>query len=75
MIAHAPPVLSVAVSASAEILMVIMAEEPHGATADQVARALRLGLDGDTVQDEMEDLVASGLLARHGLGRGALYTR
>ena len=67
--------LSVAVSTATEILTVIMAEEPHGATADQVARAIGLGLDGDTVQGELEEMVACGLLDRRGLGRGALYTQ
>lgn len=74
MVMHTAP-LSVAVSTATEILMVIAAEEPPGATADQVARALGLGLDGDTVQGEMEELVARGLLDRRGLGYGALYTR
>ncbi len=74
MVAHTAPV-SVAASTTTEILMVIMADEPHGATADQVARALGLGLDGATVQSEIEELVGSGLLDRRGLGRGALYMR
>ncbi len=73
MIAYAPPLSSRAVSASAEILMVIRAEEPHGSTAAQVARAIGLGLGGDTVQGAMEELVASGLLDRRRLGRDALY--
>ncbi len=57
-----------------EILAVIAAEEPHGATADQVARIIGLGLDGTVVQDAMEELVARGLLDRRGLGLGAVYT-
>jgi DNA-binding IclR family transcriptional regulator len=57
-----------------EILAVIAAEEPHGATADQVARAVGLGLDGADVQDVLEELVARGLLDRRGLGLGAVYT-
>jgi predicted ArsR family transcriptional regulator len=69
------PVSSVVPSTATEILTVIAAEEPPGATADQVARALGLGLDGDTVQGELEELVARGLLDWRGLGRGALYTR
>jgi len=75
MVMHTAPVSSVIPSAATEILTVIAAEEPHGATADQVARALGLGLDGDAVQGEMEDLVARGLLDRRGLGHGTLYTR
>ncbi len=57
-----------------EILAVLAAEEPHGATADQVARVIGLGLDGTVIQDELEDMVARGLLDRRGLGHGALYT-
>jgi len=47
-----------------EILAVIAAEEPHGATADQVARIIGLGLDGTAVQDVLEELVARGLWTR-----------
>ncbi len=75
MVMHTAPVSPVVPSAATEILTVITAEEPPGATADQVARALGLGLDGDTVQGELEELVARGLLDRRGLGHGALYTR
>jgi len=57
-----------------EVLVAITAEEPHGATADQVARAIGLGLDGTVVQDVLEELVARGLLDRRGLGLGAVYT-
>jgi len=75
MVMHTAPVSPVVPSAATEILTVIEAEEPHGATADQVARALGLGLDGELVQGEMEELVARGLLDRRGLGHSALYTR
>ncbi len=57
-----------------EILAALAAEEPHGATADQVARIIGLGLDGTVVQDAMEELGARGLLDRRGLGLGAVYT-
>ena len=57
-----------------EIRAVLAAEEPHGATADQVARALGLRLDGTVIQDDLEDMVARGLLDRRGLGHGAIYT-
>ncbi len=67
------PVTSSA-SATDEILAVIAAEEPHGATADQVARALGLSLDGTLMEGDLEDLVAQGLLARRGLGHDAIYT-
>ncbi len=57
-----------------EVLAALAAEEPHGATADQVARTIGLGLDGTVVQDALEELVARGLLDRRGLGFGAVYT-
>jgi len=57
-----------------EILAVIATEEPHGATADQVARAVGLGLNGEVVQSLLEELVADGLLDRRGIGDGAVYT-
>ncbi len=57
MVMHTAPVSPVVPSTATEILTVILAEEPPGATADQIARALGLGLDGDTVQGEMEELV------------------
>jgi len=57
-----------------EILAALAAEEPHGATADQVARTIGLGLDGAVVQDALEELVTRGLLDRRGLGRGTIYT-
>jgi len=67
----APPGAS---TTTGEIWAVLAAEEPHGATADQVARAIGLGLDGTVIQDDLEDMVARGLLDRRGLGHGALYT-
>ncbi len=57
-----------------EILAVLAAEEPHGATADHVARALGLGITGTAIEAELEELVGRGLLDRRGLGRGAVYT-
>jgi len=61
-------------SARDEVLAVIAAEEPHGVTPDQVARTLRLGLDGEMVQDTLEELVEWGALDRRGIGFGAVYT-
>jgi len=61
-------------TATDEILAVIATEEPHGATADQVARAVGLGLNGEVVQSLLEELVADGLLDRRGIGDGAVYT-
>jgi len=69
-----PTLVAGAPTTTTEILAVIAAEEPHGATADQVARAIGLGLDGTAVQDVLEELVARGLLDRRGLGLGAVYT-
>jgi len=57
-----------------EILAVIAAEEPRGCTADQVARAIGLGLSGEVVQSLLEELVEQGLLDRLGIGHGAVYT-
>jgi predicted ArsR family transcriptional regulator len=61
-------------SATDEILSVLAAEEPHGATADQIARVIGLGLTGEVVQDELEELVMRGVLDRRGIGVGAVYT-
>lgn len=57
-----------------EILAVIAVEEPRGTTADQVARAIGLGLSGEVVQSLLEELVEQGLLDRRGIGPGAVYT-
>ncbi len=57
-----------------EILAVLTAEEPHGATADHVARVLGLGITGEAVEAELEELVGRGLLDRRGLGLGTVYT-
>ncbi len=61
-------------STTEEILAVIAAEEPHGATADQIARTIGLGVTGEVVQDELEELVMRGDLDRRGIGVGAVYT-
>jgi len=63
-----------ALTTTTEILAALTVEEPHGATADQVARTIGLGLDGAVVQDALEELVTHGLLDRRGLGLGAVYT-
>jgi len=61
-------------TATDEILAVIAGEEPRGATADQVAHTVGLGLNGEVVQSLLEELVAQGLLTRQGIGQGAVYT-
>ncbi len=57
-----------------DILAVIAAEEPHGATADQIARAIGLGINVEPVQDELEEMVRRGEVDRRGIGLGAVYT-
>jgi len=57
-----------------EILTVIAAEEPHGATADQIARTIGLGVNVEPVQDELEEMVRRGEVDRRGIGLGAVYT-
>ncbi len=70
-----PTATSDATTTMSEILAVIAAEEPHGATADHIARTLGLGLDGAVVQAELEDLMGRGVVDRRGVGIGAVYTR
>ena len=70
-----PTTTSDAATTMSEFLAVIAAEEPHGATADHIARTLGLGLDGDVVQAELEELVGRGVVDRRGVGLGAVYTR
>jgi len=43
-----------------EIVAVSAAEKSHGTAAD-VAQTLGLGLDGEAVQDDLDDLVARSL--------------
>ncbi len=57
-----------------EILAVIAREEPCGATADQVARAIGLGFDETLMRDALEELVDRGLLNQFGIGHKAVYT-
>ena len=45
-----------------------------GHTADEIAAALGLPIDGATLQPDLEEMVERGILARCGIGRGALYT-
>ncbi len=61
-------------STTEEILAAIAAEEPHGATADQIARTLGLGINVEPVQDELEEMVRRGEVDRRGIGLGAVYT-
>ena len=45
-----------------------------GHTTDEIADALDLPIDGAALQPDLEEMVERGILARWGLGRGALYT-
>ncbi len=56
------------------ILTVIAAEEPRGATTDQVARAIGLGFDETLMRDALEELVDRSLLGQFGIGHRAVYT-
>ncbi len=57
-----------------EIFSVIATEEPRGCTANQVACAIGLGLNGEVVQSLLEELVDRGLLNQFGIGHKAVYT-
>ncbi len=57
-----------------EILAVVTAEEPRGATADQITIAIGLGFDGTLIRDTLEELVDCGLLNQFGIGHKAVYT-
>jgi len=52
----------------------LLGEEPHGATADQIARTIGLGVTVEPVQDELEEMVRRGEVDRRGIGLGAVYT-
>jgi hypothetical protein len=45
-----------------------------GRSADEIAAALGLPLDGAALQPDLEEMVERGILDRCGIGRGALYT-
>jgi len=45
-----------------------------GCTVDEISDALGLPSDGAALQPDLEEMVERGILARWGLGRGALYT-
>jgi len=57
-----------------EILVVLAAQEPRGATADQIVRTLGRDHDPAQVQDALEELVEWGVVDRRGIGVGAVYT-
>ncbi len=56
------------------VAAVLAASDPRGWTATEVAETLDPSLDVRDVQRDLEDMVARARLARHGIGREALYT-
>ena len=72
---HVDPTSAISASSLVdEILTVLAGEEPHGATAAYVARAIGAGFDDTLMQDVLEELVERGALERRGIGAGAVYT-
>lgn len=55
------------------IASALAAGDPMGSSADEIAAALGLPIDGTVLQNELEAMVDQGILDRHGIGRGALY--
>ena len=62
------------VSTVGAVASVLSAGDALGYTADEIADALGLPIDGAALQPDLEEMVERGILARWGLGRGALYT-
>ena len=56
------------------VVSVLSAGDPPGYTADEIADALGLPIDGAALQPDLEEMVERGILDRSGIGRGALYT-
>ena len=56
------------------VAAVLVAGDPRGWTATEIATTLDLGLDVRDVQRHLEGLVARAQLTRHGIGREALYS-
>ena len=56
------------------VASVLSAGDALGSTADEIADALGLPIDGALLQSDLEEMVERGLLDRCGVGRGALYT-
>ena len=55
------------------IVAVLLNMDDMGSTAEEIAVALGLPIEGAQLQQELEELVAVGALERWGIGRGALY--
>jgi hypothetical protein len=52
----------------------VLSADEAGRTADEIAAALGLPLDGAALQPDLKEMVERGILDRCGIGRGALYT-
>jgi hypothetical protein len=57
-----------------DALASVLSAGDAGHTADEIADALGLPIDGAALQPDLEEMVERGILARSGIGRGALYT-
>ena len=56
------------------VAYVLSTGDTLGYTADEIADALGLPIDGTALQSDLEDMVYRGILDRRGIGRGTLYT-
>jgi len=56
------------------VISVLSTGDILGCTADEIAVALEMPIDGAALQHDLEDMVDRGILDRRGVGRGALYT-
>ena len=56
------------------VASVLSVGDPLGYTADEIVEELHLPVDGTALQQDLEEMVAAGVLDRRGVGRGALYT-
>ena len=60
--------------APVEAVASLLSAGDTGHTTDEITDALDLPIDGAALQSELEEMVVRGILARRGIGRGALYT-
>jgi hypothetical protein len=59
---------------TADAVASVLSAGDVGHTADEIADALGLPVDGAALQPDLEEMVEHGILERCGIGRGALYT-
>ncbi len=57
-----------------DTIVALLSTGAAGWTVDDIAHAIH-DPQASWLQDSLEDLVDEGVLDRHGIGRGALYTR